>query len=216
MTIKHHPAESMLLAYAGGTLDAGTHVALATHLFSCRECRNFVARMEDVGGDLLDAVPTAAMHAGAFGKLAALLDEPAPARSGPPPPTDALSHVAGLPRYVRGLAAEKWRWVAPGLHIQSLMPPAASAARVFLLRARAGMRMVPHGHSGVELTCVLKGSFSHDGQLYAVGDFDCGDGEGDHAIAIGDESECLCLVALTGELQLRGLAGRLFQPFIAI
>ncbi len=216
MTITHHPADAMLLAYAGGTLDAGAHVALATHLVACRQCREFAARLEAVGGDLLDGAPEAAMDAGAFGKVAALLDEPGPARPALPPPTGALVDVPGLPPYVRRLAAGRWRWIAPGLHLQPLTPPAASTARVFLLRARAGMRMVPHGHSGVELTCVLKGSFSHDGQLYAVGDFDCGDGEGDHAIAIGDESECLCLVALTGELQLRGLAGRLVQSFIAI
>lgn len=217
MTISHHPAEALLLGYAAGTLDAGTHVVLATHLAACRSCRDLVCRMEDLGGEMLSASPATTMAAGAFGKIAARLDEREPARpAATQPHSEALSDVPGLPPCARRLEAGQWRWIAPGLHLQSLKPPVASAARVFLLRAKPGMRFLPHGHSGAELTCVLKGSFSHDGERYAEGDFDCGDSDRDHAIAIGEESECLCLVAMTGDLQFRGLAGRIVQPFIAI
>lgn len=217
MTTLHHPAEELLLGYAAGTLDAGAHLALATHLFACRKCRDLVDSMEELGGEMLGSAPVTAMKTGAFGKIEALLDEPEPARpAASAPQCEALIDVPGLPPYARRLEAGKWRWIAPGLHLQPLNPPADSATRVFLLRARPGMRFLPHGHSGVELTCVLNGSFCHDGERYGAGDFDCGDSDGDHAITIGDESECLCLVALTGELQFRGLAGRIVQPFIAI
>lgn len=216
MTISHHPAEEYLLAYGAGTLDAGTHVAIATHLNGCHACRGFVGRMEDLGGTLLDALPGDAMGADAFDRIEALLDAPVDRAAARTAQTARRIDTPGLPPFVRRLEAGAWRWVAPGIRLQPLKPPAPSEARLFLLRARAGMRMLPHGHSGLELTCVLEGSFSHSGQRFAPGDFDCGNQDDDHAIAIGEEGECLCLVALTGKLQFRGLAGRVVQPFIAI
>lgn len=216
MTIRHHPADSLLLAYSGGTLDAAAHAALATHLSGCRQCRDFAVRAEELGGQMLDSAPAETMAADAFGKVAALLDVPEPTRSEPKPAAPATLDAPGLPPFVRRLAAGKWRRIAPGLALQPLTPPAQSETRLFLLRARPGMRLMAHGHSALELTCVLQGSFSHDGERYGTGDFDTGDGEADHAIAIGSECECLCLVALRGKLEFRGLAGRLVQPFIAI
>ena len=216
MSIAKHPTEELLLAYAAGTLDPGEHIAVATHLLPCAQCRSFVAAMEAAGGSLLGDLTPTAMSGDAFGRIEALLDEPAPEPAPPPPPNDRLSAVAGLPGFVRRLPAEPWRWVAPGLHIQRLTPPAKSDTRVFLLKAKQGMRLLPHGHDGTELTCVLTGSFSHDGVRFGPGDFDCGDAGIDHDIAIGTESECICLVAMRGKLQLRGLAGRMLQPLIAI
>lgn len=216
MSIAKHPAEELLLAYAAGTLDPGEHVAVATHLLPCRQCRAFVEAMEGAGGSLLGDLPPAAMAEGALSRIEALLDAPEHEPARPAPPNARLSAVDGLPGFVRRLPAANWRWVAPGLHIQRLTPPAQSATRVFLLKAKPGMRLLQHGHSGVELTCVLSGSFSHDGERFSPGDFDCGDAETEHDIAIGAESECICLVAMRGELQLRGFAGRLIQPLIAI
>jgi putative transcriptional regulator len=66
------------------------------------------------------------------------------------------------------------------------------------------------------MTCVLAGSFGHDGERYGAGDFDLGDPDTDHAISIGPEEDCLCLVTMAGELRLKGLVGRLVQPFVSI
>lgn len=216
MTIHHHPSEPLVLAYAAGTLDPGEHIAIATHLAGCRECRQFAQAMESAGGALLADMAEADMAFGALDRIAARLDEPVAQPAAPAPLNESLKEFAGLPDFVRRLPAAPWHWVAPGLHLRRLKPPAASPTRVFLLRARAGMRMLPHGHDGIELTCVLSGSFSHDGNRYGPGDFDCGEADNDHTIAIGEESECICLVGMRGKLQLRGLAGRILQPLIAI
>jgi putative transcriptional regulator len=216
MSIAKHPTEELLLAYAAGTLDLGEHIAVATHLLPCRQCRSFVDAMEGAGGSLLGDLPPAAMDEDALRRIEALLDAPEPAPAPLPAPNAQLRKVEGLPHFVRRLPAAPWRWVAPGLHIQRLTPPAQSPTRLFLLKAKPGMRLLPHGHDGVELTCVLSGSFSHDGERFTAGDFDCGDAGTEHDIAIGAESECICLVAMRGKLQLRGFAGRLIQPLIAI
>lgn len=216
MTISHHPAEPLLLAFAGGTLEAAVHAVVATHIAGCERCRGIAEGAEQIGGEVLEAAPVDAMSAGSLDRLEALLDQPECAAAAAAVPASDEIEAPGMPPYVRRLDAGKWRAIAPGLHIRRLTPPAPGEHRLFLLRARAGMTLLPHGHSGEELTCVLKGSFSHGGNRYAPGDFDRGDGQGDHAITIGDEGECLCLVALTGKLQLRGFAGRMLQPFLAI
>ena len=76
MSIGHHPTNSMLAAFAAGTLDHGQHVAVATHLVSCPQCRAFMRSMEQVGGAVLASLPPAAMSTGALAAVEARLNEP--------------------------------------------------------------------------------------------------------------------------------------------
>ena len=191
------------------------HVAVATHLQLCIRCRDWVHGMEELGGAAIDALPPAEMAGDAFARLQARLDEAAPAVSAAPRKA-TVSDMPQLPPFVRELPAGKWKWLAPGLQLRRLALSAPGDTRVFLLRAKAGLRLLPHDHTGIEMTCVLTGSFSHDGARYGPGDFDFGDREGSHEIVIRAESECICLVAMQGELRLKGLLGRTLQPFIAI
>ena len=75
MSIKHHPPETMLAAFAAGTLDHGQHVAIATHSMSCPQCRSFRRAVEEVGGAMMEKLPPAAMSSGAFADLEARLTE---------------------------------------------------------------------------------------------------------------------------------------------
>ena len=215
MTIQHHPANELLLAYAAGTLDQGQHIAVATHLLPCATCRHWVQSLEGVGGALLSDLPPEIMPGDALSRIEAQLDEPAP----PPPRRQRQAEsldVPGLPAFVRGMPASNWTWVAPNLHLKRLALPDPGATRVFLLRSSAGSRFLPHGHTGSEMTTVLSGSFCHDGERYGPGDFDFGDPDTAHEIVIGPEGDCVSLVAMRGELRLHGLLGRLVQPFLAI
>jgi len=53
MTVRHHPDDALLLAYAAGGLDDAMSLILATHLSFCTRCRRLVARQEEIGGALL-------------------------------------------------------------------------------------------------------------------------------------------------------------------
>ena len=57
MSIEHHPTDLLLAAFAAGTLDHGQHIAIATHLLSCPQCRSFIRSMEQVGGAVLSEPP---------------------------------------------------------------------------------------------------------------------------------------------------------------
>ena len=215
MTIRHHPSDELLLAYSAGTLDQGQHVAIATHLLQCGLCRGWVRDMEGLGGSVLSELPPSAMAGDALSRLEARLDEPA-ALSAPAARGDSNRDMPGLPPFVRSLPAGEWKWLAPSVQLRRLALTAPGDTRVFLLRSKAGVRMLPHGHTGFEMTCVLTGSFSHDGARYGPGDFDYGDCGNSHEIAIGPEGECISLVAMQGELRLQGLLGRIVQPFISL
>lgn len=216
MTIQHHPTDELLLAYAAGTLDQGQHIAVATHLLPCAVCRNWVQSLEGLGGSVLSGLPASAMASDALSRIEARLDEPVASVPLQRRCPDVHSDIPGLPAFVRGLPAGKWTWVAPSLHVKRLALTEPGDTRVFLLKSSSGTRFLPHGHTGFEMTSVLTGSFSHDSKHYGPGDFDLGGPDTGHEIVIGSEGDCISLVAMQGELKLRGLLGRLVQPFLAI
>lgn len=216
MNIQHHPSDELLTAYAAGTLDQGQHIALATHLMTCSDCRKWVRSMEHLGGAVLTDLAPEAMSSGALDRILSRLEEPVEKAQIEPALDDGVSDVAGLPAFVRRFPAGEWKWLAPRLHLRRIRISESDETRVFLLKAGENLKLLPHAHTGVEMTCVLHGSFSHDGERYGVGDFDLGDREMNHDITIGPDGDCVCLVAMQGELQLKGFLGRLMQPFAAL
>jgi putative transcriptional regulator len=213
MKIKHHPSWSLVTAYAAGTLDQGQHIAVATHLAACPDCRALAREAENLGGEILKAQPRVELPSGAFDKVLRRLDAPPPAQTRPPVTENAIPE---LPDFVRRYHIKPWQSVAPALDLRRIELPQASPTRVFLLRSRAGTKLLRHRHTGFEMTCVLAGGFAHDGNHFEPGDFDLGDTTNEHEIAIAPERDCVCLVAMQGRLQLPGLLGRILQPFVRL
>lgn len=217
MSIEHHPPEPVLAGFAAGTLDHGQHVAIATHLVSCPQCRSFMRSMEHVGGDVLTKLPPAAMSSRALANLEARLDQPAPpAVAAETPPLVAESEIPGLPTFVRRYRFGNWQWIAPSVRLRPILLPYASDTRVFLLKSGPGTKMLQHSHTGLEMTCVLSGAFNQDGGRFGPGDFDLGDETVDHQPTVQAGEDCICLVAMQGGLRLNGLIGRILQPFIRL
>jgi putative transcriptional regulator len=205
----------MLAAFAAGTLDLGQRLAIATHVDGCVRCRAFVRTIEQVGGVVLDRLPPAAMRVGSLSQVISRLDEPAP-RPIPAAQTAELDDIPGLPDGVRRYRAGEWKWIAPGVHLRPILLPQPSPTRVFLLKAAPGTRMLQHSHTELEMTCVLTGAFRHEGGRFGPGDFDLGDEEVDHKPLVEQGEDCICLVAMRGELRLSGLIGRMIQPFVRL
>jgi len=217
MTIQHHPSDSLLTAFAAGTLDQGQHVAIATHLVACPKCRSWMHTMEHVGGAILTGLPPAAMSSEALASVVARLDDPMEtAAPAPKPARSAIDEIPGLPKFMRRYPAGDWRWIAPRVYLRSIVLPEASDTRVFLLKSGAGTKMLQHSHTGLEMTCVLAGAFTHEGGRYGPGDFDLGDDNVDHQPVVDTAEECICLVAMQGTLRLNGFIGRLMQPFVRL
>ncbi|MCX7310564.1 MAG: ChrR family anti-sigma-E factor [Hyphomicrobiales bacterium] len=216
MSIEHHPTDAMLSAFASGTLDHGQHVAIATHLVACPQCRAFMHAMEHAGGAMLTGLPPSPMADNAIELIRAQLDEPEAPSSATRIPPVSTADVPGLPKFVRSYRFGNWKWVAPSLHLRPIVLPHDSDTRVFLLKAGPGTKLLQHTHTGVEMTCILSGAFSHDSGYYGPGDFDLGDESIDHEPVVEKGVQCICLVAMQGELRLNGLLGRFMQPFVRL
>ena len=215
MTIHHHPPDELLTAFAAGTLDLGQHVAVATHLAGCSHCRTMVRAMEQVGGVVIDRLKPSEMSPGAFAAVEARLSGSAGGAAAAPVRSGAgFRDIPVLPPFVRQYRDSSWKWIAPKVHFRPIGLPRPSDTRVFLLRSKPGTKMIEHTHTGFEMTCVLSGSFAHDGGHFGPGDFDFGDGSDDHDVVVDSTEDCICLVAMQGDLKLHGMIGRLLQPLV--
>jgi putative transcriptional regulator len=92
--------------------------------------------------------------------------------------------------------------------------PGASKTKVTLLRGRPNTKLPAHGHSGIELTQVISGSFTNPHGQYHAGDMAVADCDVDHQPLIDADDECICIVASEGRTRFHGLVARLLQPFI--
>jgi putative transcriptional regulator len=216
MTISHHPTDDLLAGLAAGTLDEAEQLVVGVHVAECDHCRRFVAAIEQLAGAALDAVEPVPLAAGAFEAVMARIDRSPKVFPREIPPRDPDPELADLPDILRRCRIGKRRRVAPGISMRPILLAGGGPSRAFLLRSEPGTRMIEHSHTGSELTCVLKGSFSHQGGRYGPGDFDLGDDEVDHRPIVGDEGPCLAVVAMTGDLRMRGLLGRLIGPFVRL
>jgi putative transcriptional regulator len=196
--IRHHPSEATLAAYASGVLPEALGVVVATHLFRCPVCRKLAAMTEAVGGSILDDLPPSEMDEGSLALVLARTERPAP----PTPPVVRLE--PGLPPPLDTLTFGRWRRVGLGLRWRPLVHSGTVMAG--LLEGMPGRVLPMHGHTGLELTCVLDGSFADGAEHFASGDVAEVEGTESHRPTIVGDGPCLCMIATEG-VRFRGLLG---------
>ena len=213
MTIRHHPSDETLAAYAGGTLDIARRLVVASHLEHCSVCRTFVRGAEEVAGVMMEDLPPADLSPDALARTLARLEARG---TGAPAGIAQPQGETGLPACLRGYDLGAWRWVGPGVHMRSILLPRSSETRLFLLKGAPGTRLPQHSHSGTELTSILAGSYHHEAGDFLAGDFEEADENIEHRPIVGANQHCICLVALDGRLKLSGLMGALLNPFVRL
>lgn len=224
MTIAHHPTDETLLRYAAGTLAAGPAIVIAAHLAVCPLCRNRLKAFEALGGAVLDETQPTALEPTALAAALTRIDAetvPAMARrhTGPPagPPAAPVTRDGlTLPAALAGCDIGPWRWFGPGVRMSRIGVPHEPAAGIMLLKVGPGRKLPEHGHSGIEFTYVLSGSFSDSLGRFGPGDLAEVDDDVEHQPVVDRDGECICLVALEGRMRLNGLLGRIVQPLFGI
>ena len=210
-TIRHHPTDETLAAYVRGALDEGRRVVVAAHIEHCPSCTRMIAAADHLLGLQLEATDAAPLQDDALAKVLRRIDQRASGeretRHPPAMPPLGLGALAG---YELG----PWRWIGPGVRQRSVSVPSHDGARVFMLKAAPGTSLPHHTHTGTELTLVLQGAFAHVGGRFGVGDFEEADGTVEHQPIVEAGEDCICLVAMEGQLRLLGLIGRVLQPFV--
>ena len=208
-TIRRHPSEATLVAYAAGTLWTAAGPVVRGHLDLCVQCRAAFGLAEAVGGALLNELPPTPLAPDALRRVSERLGGRAGAPAQPsasPAPAAVAEEAATSPPGVHDL---RLRWLAPGLrHAVLLRGPADGTLR--LLRVRPGTALPRHAHRGAELTLVLEGAFADETGRHGPGDLVEVEGEESHRPVAEGTADCVCLVATERRLRFGGLLGALF------
>ena len=217
-TINHHLTDALLMAYSAGTLPEAFSLAVATHVSMCDECRARLGAYDTVGGALLNESETVTMEPGSLEATLALIAGSEEARDATVPcqvgstddvlPAPVRDYVGG------GLDDVKWRPV--GMGVKQAILPTVGDAEVRLLHIPAGVAMPDHGHTGTEITLVLKGAFIDDKDRFARGDVEVADEKVNHTPVADIGEDCICLAATEAPLKFKGLMPRIAQPFLRI
>ena len=208
-TITFKPSDETLLAFAAGTLRAPEAAVVAAHVALCPDSAELVANLQRLGGLLLERLPATALSGDALARMMARID----ADGGESEAEPRLNDMAELPEPLRRYPLGPWRWLGPGTRLRSVGVPKDGDCRVLLFKIDPGRRMPQHSHNGVELTCVLSGSYHDDAGRFGPGDFEEADEATDHQPIVDSDGPCICLVALDGQIRLSGMLGRMLQPF---
>lgn len=214
MNPTHHPKVETLLEYFSGSLDEGIRLVVAAHLEMCPSCRRLLAGLQTAAGDHLDAIAPAPLGLAALERAIARLDDVTHRSS-----AKRVQVENDLPVRLEALAPYElggWRWIGPGVYRRSVTLSGHGPSRVFLLKASPGTQLPQHTHDGTELTVILKGAFRHEGGRFGAGDCDDADDSVEHRPVVEDGEECICLVAMEGNIRLRGFFGRLMQPLVRL
>jgi putative transcriptional regulator len=219
--IGHHPAEDILWDYYRGALKPGLRLVVRSHLEVCPHCRGDIALFDAVGSALFDAVEGVAMSDNALDLALARIERPetpvvAPVQAVRKAP--AFLDGIELPQALKDSRIHGRYWVAPGVWLARVDPPAAGrdARFTYLLRVPPGMAMPHHTHRGRETTLVLKGSFKDGKHRYEVGDFVLCDDEDCHSPETEAHEDCICLIAHDAPILPTTWLGKVLQPFARI
>lgn len=196
----YHPAIETLAEYAAGQMLAGFDLVVTTHLRGCKQCQGEVARLEAVGGSLLETITPAPLDETALAAVLARLDDAPLAPAETDPPARSLDQL---------LASARRRWIAPGVWIAKVATPHDPQTRVFILRVAAGSATAPHYHRGAEMTQVLSGALNDGGVIYRAGDMVEVDETHTHHPQVAGDQPCVCLFATQGRLKPITLVGRI-------
>jgi len=206
MTITHHLDDATLMSFAAGALPGALAAVAAAHASMCLRCRRELAMLETVGGALLadlPATPSAQFDPRRMVPAGAAQPHPFAAAGDREIPRPVAGLVSG------GLDSVPWRWLGPGVWDHLL--PHAGLGRLRLLRVARGRNIPEHGHGGMELTLVLRGSFHDDTGRYRRGDVAELDETMAHQPVADAGGDCICLVASEKPEHFSGLIARQWQ-----
>jgi putative transcriptional regulator len=183
------PTNTLLAAYAAGTLSEPFAVLVASHL---------------------------QMRAASRPDRASIPHLARPPRQ-PMPGVDQLnvSMPLALRSYVgRHFGLPEWRTILPGLEQCRISRDGRADAS--FLRCRPGKAIPAHTHQGLEAVLVLRGGFRDSQGHYAAGDIAVADGTIDHRPVADRAGECVIFLVLEAPVRLTGMFGRLAQRIFGV
>ncbi len=223
MTQRGHVLDdTWYLDYAAGALASEAEgVLVRSHIEINDEAGARLARLDQIGGSLLEQLPAGEALPFSADDLLDLADatEGMASDSALAAIPEALSDV-DIPRALADYLTRtgvrvKWDFLGPGLR-KAVLWRGDEGERLWLLKAEPGVSIPHHGHNGSELTLVLKGSFWDGEQEYRRGDVEEAHPDIEHDIRIDPSGVCVCLALTCGKLRFDNPLLRAFQVFTGL
>ena len=216
--ITHHPSLELLLDYASGALPEPAALSVACHLSFCPDCQAQVARLEEIGGHLLHSEDIAEVKDELLEAVLARLDEPEPEPEPMPEFDEQTKSMIPAPlRHYLGKNVGELAWRRMGSLVEEhKLDLSVAGFKAALMRFKAGSPMPMHSHKGQEFTLVLSGGYTDGEQHFIRGDFDANDPSDTHKPVVDEGEDCIAFVVLDAPLELKGLLGKIVNPFLKI
>ena len=209
--------EDAITDYALGTLSPAKHVMLACQSEISEDVAERVAFQEEIAASLIEDGAGESLSPLFMGNVLAAL----PPQEGASP---SASEQYGLaPKSLRhmlghGLKDMKWKSLVPGVAVHDILGnrKTVNGDRLYLLKAKGGMRMPDHGHNGEEWTLILTGSYTVGEKRFTRGDMHIEGEDEIHAPHIDEGEDCICLVMTQGPLKMQGWLPKVVQKVVGI
>jgi putative transcriptional regulator len=223
---RHTASEEWLAAYSAGALSEAKRLVIECQMAMKPALAARILPLDHIGGAFIESSKGEALSGSFSARLSEAIAraETAPPRAGEAPDAEEGADELGAGAWAPGPLSEflkrseievKWRNSGPGVARAVLFE--AGGERLYLLKARPGLKMPVHSHSGQEWTLVLQGGYHAGPAAFGRGDLHCEDESCTHRPVIDDDGEdCISLVVDEGPLVFRDPVLRLIQPLIGI
>ena len=218
--IDHHPELDLLLDYSSGALPEPMALPIACHASTCRQCHDQLQKLDELGGALLEESSGQEIGVKDLEAMLARLDESEVASDKRLQITlnDQTKKIIPKPlrNYLNGnLSDLDWRKIGSKVAQFNLNIP-VQGCKVSLMQFKAGAPMPIHTHKGNEVTLVLSGGYSDDGQHFERGDFDARNETHTHQPVVDEGEDCIALVVMDAPVVLAGPISRFLNPFFKL
>jgi putative transcriptional regulator len=225
--IKHHLSDLTLGAFSAGSLTESISLVAASHISLCPSCLERLEKLEELGGTQLQRSEPEDMTQDALHKVMAKLGKQE-LRQEPNPVNDLMYLSSGgpslrggtpkIPQPLQAYVPDKlenleWKSLAPGIKYFAISTLQTAGGTLSMLKIAPSVNIPEHGHQGIELTQILKGSFRDEVGCFSVGDIADLDGDTIHQPIVDSDESCVCLIASEAPLKFTGIVPRLVNYF---
>lgn len=212
-------SEDVITDYSAGNLSPAKHIIVACQSEISEQVANRVAFQEGIAASLIEDGASEALSPLFMGNVLAALPEqdgfvaPAQCDSAEGMAPKSLRHMLG-----HGLKDMKWKSLIPGVAVHDILGNrhTKDGDRLYLLKAKGGMKMPEHSHNGEEWTLILTGSYKTGEKQFVRGDLHIEDETETHSPHIDEGEDCICLVMTQGPLKMQGWLPKVVQSVVGI
>ncbi len=210
-------SEALITDYAAGNLSPAKHFLISCQSEIAEQVAEKVVFQENIASTMIDEVAPVALSASFFEDVLSSL--PKRVANDQTCRFDTLMAPESLRSALgHGLRDIKWKSLVPGVAVHDILGNRRyeTGERVYLLRAKGGMKMPEHTHKGEEWSLLLTGSYTVDGKTYSRGDIHIENETETHAPHIDEGEDCICLVLTEGPLVMKDFIPKVVQKIVGI